>query len=63
MSTREHLNNRPQRRSLAVRCVEVIRLFGPFGFIAFGGPAANVVMLRKVGSLGFSVHAELISEH
>ncbi|KAF8520563.1 chromate transporter-domain-containing protein [Gautieria morchelliformis] len=37
-----------QRRSLAVRCTEVVRLFGPFAFIAFGGPAANIVMLRKI---------------
>ncbi|KIJ48450.1 hypothetical protein M422DRAFT_226012 [Sphaerobolus stellatus SS14] len=35
------------RRSLTARCAEVIRFYGPFGFIAFGGPAANIVMLRK----------------
>ncbi|KAF8523057.1 chromate transporter-domain-containing protein [Hysterangium stoloniferum] len=42
------LNHTYPRQSLTARCVEVARLFGPFGFIAFGGPAANIVMLRKI---------------
>jgi len=39
-----------RKRSLTARCLEVVRLYGPFGFIAFGGPAANIVMLRKANT-------------
>jgi hypothetical protein len=51
----------PQRRSLTVRCAEVIRLFGPFGFMAFGGTAANIVMLRKVVSSISHTYTKLMS--
>ncbi|GJJ14290.1 hypothetical protein Clacol_008554 [Clathrus columnatus] len=36
------------RKSLAARCIEVLRFYGPLGFVAFGGPSANIVLLRKI---------------
>ncbi|ORY91695.1 putative chromate ion transporter [Leucosporidium creatinivorum] len=36
------------RRSLTARLVETIRFYGPLGFVAFGGPSANIVLIRKI---------------
>lgn len=47
MSTVVHEVSAPQA-SLAARCAEVLRFYGPLGFVAFGGPSANIVLLRKM---------------
>lgn len=44
----------PQRRSLSARLIETVRLYGPLGFTAFGGPSANIVAIRKVGRACFT---------
>lgn len=57
----EHAGSQTQtRRSLTARCAEVMKLYGPFGLIAFGGPAANIVMLRKVSIFLLSGYLYLI---
>ncbi|SCZ96602.1 BZ3500_MvSof-1268-A1-R1_Chr4-4g07468 [Microbotryum saponariae] len=36
------------RRSLTARLVETVRFYGPLGFVSFGGPSANLILLRKI---------------
>ncbi|SCV74913.1 BQ2448_7942 [Microbotryum intermedium] len=38
----------PRRRDLTARLVETVRFYGPLGFSAFGGPSANLVLIRKI---------------
>ncbi|GAA6004819.1 hypothetical protein JCM11491_002244 [Sporobolomyces phaffii] len=38
----------PHRRSLLSRLVLTTKHFGPLGWTAFGGPSANIVMIRKM---------------
>ncbi|SGZ22173.1 BQ5605_C022g09443 [Microbotryum silenes-dioicae] len=37
-----------RRRSLTARLVETVRFYGPLGFTSFGGPSANLILLRKI---------------
>ncbi|SCV69013.1 BQ2448_2033 [Microbotryum intermedium] len=36
------------RRSLTARLVETVRFYGPLGFTSFGGPSANLILIRKI---------------
>lgn len=36
------------RRSLSARLIETVKFYGPLGFTAFGGPSANIVLIRKI---------------
>lgn len=38
------------RRSLSARLVETVKFYGPLGFTSFGGPSANIVLIRKVSA-------------
>ncbi|GAA5892657.1 uncharacterized protein JCM6883_007430 [Sporobolomyces salmoneus] len=38
----------PHRRSLLSRLALTTKFFGPLGWTAFGGPSANIVLIRKI---------------
>ncbi|GAA5844686.1 hypothetical protein JCM5353_001500 [Sporobolomyces roseus] len=38
----------PRRRSLLSRLALTTKFFGPLGWTAFGGPSANIVLIRKI---------------